>query len=144
MVCSPVSNTLTVSAQSWTGARLYGSSVEYGGGVVSAVRPRSAFPAAEDACPRHAGHGGAAALSGGAMRGTARSAVEESVLGLLPRDLRDVRDMRDEQPVQDQQGWTVFELFELCEAADPAPATAHVDAISIKGGMGPYPWRRPV
>ncbi|MFD0855697.1 hypothetical protein ACFQ07_25875 [Actinomadura adrarensis] len=25
-----------------------------------------------------------------------------------------------------------------------APATAHVNAIFVEGGTGPYPWRRPV
>ncbi|GAA2419791.1 hypothetical protein GCM10010191_33650 [Actinomadura vinacea] len=78
-------------------------------------------------------HGGSAVLRGGAIRGSAR--FEAGVFGPL------LRDLRDEQRVQDEQGRSVFGL----EDTNPsAPATAYVEAISMKGGSGPHPWRRPV
>jgi hypothetical protein len=101
---------------------------------MSAVQPWSALQPVAAVCPKRGVSGGAAALRGGAMRGTAR--FEADLFGLR------LRDLRDEQRVQDEQGRTVFEHLEGTNPS--APATAHVDAISIKGGKGPYPWRRPV
>ncbi|XVQ12845.1 hypothetical protein ACQP1W_09900 [Spirillospora sp. CA-255316] len=124
---------LIKSAPSWTRACPAGSSMRYGGGVMSAVQPWSALKPVAAVCPKPGVSGGAAALRGGAMRGIAWFEAD-------PFGLR-LRDLRDEQRVQDEQGRTVFEL----EGTNPsAPATAHVDAISTKGGTGPYPWRRPV
>nr|BFE34126.1 hypothetical protein GCM10010200_063770 [Actinomadura rugatobispora] len=107
-----------------------------------AVQPWSALQPVAAVCPpRHdvvgGVSGGAAALRGDAMRGTARS--EADLFGMR---LRTASVRQGVQRVQDEQGRTVFEHL---EGANPsAPATAHVDAISIKGGKGPYPWRRPV
>jgi hypothetical protein len=69
-----------------------------------------------------------------------------ALIMLRARSLRlpGLRDLCPQQRVQNEQGWSVF--GRLFEGNQPmAPATVHVGATTVKGGVsGPYPWRRPV
>jgi hypothetical protein len=114
-VCSPVS-TMTKSAATWT----------------AAVRP-GASPVT----------GLARYGDGDAMWPAQR--YEAGLSGLRLRDLRIERDLcapGGERRVQREQGRIVFAHLEGIKPS--APATAHVNAMSVQDGSGPYPWRRPV
>jgi hypothetical protein len=125
VVCSPVSNTLTKSASSWTAACP-------GASVSRAPMTRLSKPG-ESAAYLEA------------------SVVEASVMrqrerGMQWRDLRGLRgtnlcDLRFEQRIQDDRGRSVFEHL-LEDMSAPAPATAHVGVTFTGGVSGPYPWRR--
>ncbi|SNS07682.1 hypothetical protein SAMN06265355_110246 [Actinomadura mexicana] len=130
MVCSPVSNTLTKSASSWTAA-CSGASLP---GISASRAPmtRLSMP------------GEPAAYFGAS--GVEASAARKRESGMWRRDERGLRGtnlcaQRFEQRIQDDQGRSVFEhLFEDMSA--PAPATAHVGVTRTGGVSGPYPWRR--
>ncbi|MBG6087424.1 hypothetical protein [Actinomadura viridis] len=137
-------STLTKSAPTLAPA-CPGSPMSYGGALATPVTGSL--------------RGGAAVLRGGTqMPYGAMPVIEWSADESLGGRLRDLRGLRAAQEVQEvqaaqetstvqeaqvAQGTSVFE--QRFEGANPsAPATAHVDATSIKGGSGPYPWRRPV
>lgn len=115
-MCSPVSTVKPESAASWTAAARPGSTP-----LIGLAR-----------------YG-----DGDAMWPAQR--YEAGPSGPAPRDLRVRRDQcvsRGQRPVQRELGRSVFAHLE--DDALIAPATAHVDATSVKGDSGPYSWRRPV